>query len=100
MLSCRQLVKAIVRPVGSLILKGKSKPLVVYEPITAEDGRGGPERDGAYEAAFALLRQRSPDASEAFERLAGQRPQDPLVRLHRDRLRSGQEGDTLVLEEK
>jgi adenylate cyclase len=91
---------AVVRPVGSLILKGKSKPLEVYEPITTEGGQGGPERDAAYETAFAMLRQRNAGAREAFERLAGERPQDPLVRLHRERLRAGQEGDRIVLEEK
>jgi adenylate cyclase len=92
---------AAVRPVGSLILKGKSQPLSVYEPITAAGGTGGgPGRDAAYEAAFGLLRQRSPGAGEAFEQLARERPQDPLVSLHLSRLRQGQEGDTLVMEEK
>jgi adenylate cyclase len=92
---------AVVRPVGSLILKGKSIPLRVYEPITASGNNSGePERDTAYEAAFEMLKQRSPDAREAFEQLARMRPQDPLVMLHLERLRGGKEGDTVVLDEK
>lgn len=92
---------AVVRPVGSLVLKGKTQSLMVYEPITAVGGPGSePARDLSYEAAFGLLRQRSPGAREAFEALARERPQDPLVRLHLERLRAGQEGDILVMEEK
>jgi adenylate cyclase len=92
---------AIVRPVGSLTLKGKSKSLMVYEPITASGGKSGePELDPAYEAAFALLQQRNPGAGEAFERLARERPRDPLVGLHLKRLRTGEEGDTIIMEEK
>jgi adenylate cyclase len=92
---------AVVRPVGSLVLKGKSQSLMVYEPITASGGNSGePERDAAYEAAFALLQQRNPGAREAFEQLARERHRDPLVRLHLERLRAGQQGDILVMEEK
>jgi adenylate cyclase len=92
---------AAVRPVGSLVLKGKSRPLTVYEPIIPADGAGSaPERDAAYEAAFGLLRQHSPGAKETFAQLARERPGDPLVSLHLSRLRQGQEGDTLVMEEK
>jgi adenylate cyclase len=92
---------AVVRPVGSLILKGKSESLMVYEPITASGDDGSvPARDIAYETAFGLLRQRNPDAGEAFEQLARQRPGDPLVWLHLERLRAGEEGDILIMEEK
>ncbi len=92
---------ALIRPVGSLVLKGKTLPLMVYEPLTAAgpDGRG-PERDSAYEEAFESLRRRDAGAREAFEQLAVERPQDPLIRLHLQRLRAGEEGETIVLEEK
>jgi len=92
---------AITRPVGSLVLKGKSRSLMVYEPITVsgKDSRE-PERDSTYETAFELLRQRNPGAGEAFEQLARERPQDPLIRFHLKRLRSGEKGDIIVFEEK
>ena len=92
---------AVVRPIASLVLKGKTQTLNVYEPIAAQEANGRkPERDTAYEKAFELLKRRDPLALEAFERLAEERPTDALVRLHRDRLRSGQKGDTIILEEK
>lgn len=92
---------AVVRPVGSLVLKGKSKSLMVYEPITAT-GENSRElqRDVAYEQAFELLRLRNQGARNAFEKLAREHPQDPLVFLHLERLRAGEEGDTIVLMEK
>jgi adenylate cyclase len=91
----------IARPVGSLILKGKSRSLMVYEPIMAsEKEKREPERDLAYEAAFGLLKQCSPGAEEAFEQLARERPEDPLVLFHLARLRTGKKGDTIVLDEK
>jgi len=92
---------AIVRPVGSLVLKGKSRSLMVYEPITAAGGDGSrPERDFTYEAAFGLLKQNDSGVRVIFEQLARERDRDPLVLLHLKRLRAGMEGVTIVLEEK
>jgi adenylate cyclase len=92
---------AIVRPVGSLVLKGKTRPLVVYEPVTGSSGNNmEAQRDTAYETAFELLQQNNPAARDMFEQLAKERPQDPLVLLHLERLRAGKQGDTIVLEEK
>jgi adenylate cyclase len=92
---------APARPVGSLILKGKTQALMVYEPIApAGSGGQGPERDSAYEQAFAALQRGDGGAREAFERLAAARPQDPLVRLHLNRLQAGEKGAVIALAEK
>lgn len=91
---------AVVRPAATLVLKGKTQPINVYEPVEAPEANGRPKRDTEYEKAFELLKRRDPLALDAFERLAAERPADTLVRLHRDRLRRGEKGDTIVLEEK
>lgn len=92
---------AVVRPVGSLILKGKSVSLRVYEPITTPgDSNTEPQRDLAYEAAFDLLQQHNPGARNAFEQLVQERPQDGLVRLHLNRLLNGEQDDTITFQEK
>jgi len=83
------------RPIGQVVLQGKTQPVAVFEPLDPE--RGG---DAPYAAAFELLRQQSPQAQGVFEQLASQRPADPLVALHLARLRSGQVGDVLVLSSK
>lgn len=91
----------VTRPVGRLVLKGKSKPLMVFQPI--HDGLeipGAPLVDSQYEAAYALLTQDTVAARAAFEQLALERPTDPLVHLHLRRLRDNQTGDLIVMTEK
>jgi adenylate cyclase len=90
---------AVVRPVGRLVLKGKSHALMVFQPLVAPEG-GTAKADTAYEEAYGLLASEDSRAREAFEALARERPDDPLVKLHLERLRSGQAGDRIVLAEK
>ncbi|PKN34053.1 MAG: adenylate/guanylate cyclase domain-containing protein [Deltaproteobacteria bacterium HGW-Deltaproteobacteria-19] len=92
---------AVVRPVGSLVLKGKTRPLMVFEPVEASGRDGGePARDPVYEQAFERMRQRDPEARDTFEQLAAERPHDPLVQFHLKRLKAGEEGETIILAEK
>ncbi|UPY38853.1 adenylate/guanylate cyclase domain-containing protein [Sediminicoccus sp. KRV36] len=71
------------RPVGDLLLRGRSEPISVVEP------RAGGEADAqAYGAAFALIGQDDAAALLALERLEG----DPLARFHARRLRAGASG--------
>jgi adenylate cyclase len=88
-----------VRPVGRLVLKGKTQALMVYQPIIPAEGEEA-TRDDVYEAAFNLLRDEKPEALEAFEALAKERPDDPLVTLHLKRLRTGEQGDRIVMASK
>jgi adenylate cyclase len=85
------------RPVGRLILKGKSQPLAVFEPqdpLTVS----GPDAD--YQHAFDRMHAELPEARSLFEKLAAQRPNDALVALHLERLRAGKTGDLIVMAEK
>lgn len=88
-----------VRSVGRLVLKGKTKALMVYQPIIAYEGEEA-ARDAAYENAYELLRDQKPEALQAFEALAAERPEDPLVALHLKRLRAGEFGDRIVMASK
>jgi len=89
---------ASARPVGKLVLKGKTEPLMVHEPLFATDGTASPA--GAYKIAYDLMAQQDPDAREVFEMLLKQRPDDGLVKFHLGRLASGQSGDLIVFTEK
>ena len=97
------------RRVGRLVLKGKVLPLTVYEPITPEDSHlRAPAED--YAAAIKLLCPQETEltmgtedstlALAQFEQLAQRFPQDPLVALHRGRLRSGAQDDLIVMGDK
>lgn len=92
-----------VRRVGQLVLKGKSQPLLVFEPIATTD-RAACAAPADYDAAMRLLQpgqaQQPQRALEAFEALAARHPHDPLVRLHLLRLRQGATDDHIVMAEK
>jgi adenylate cyclase len=77
-----------VRSVGRLVLKGKTQALMVYQPIIPDEN------------AYELLRDEKPEALQAFEALAAERPEDPLVALHLKRLGAGEHGDLIVMASK
>ncbi|MCB1770057.1 MAG: adenylate/guanylate cyclase domain-containing protein [Candidatus Competibacteraceae bacterium] len=85
------------RPIGRILLKGKSQPLMVLEPLDPQQGN---DPDATYQAAFAQMRAEQPEALNTFTNLADQRPDDPLVALHLARLRAGITGDLLLMIEK
>jgi adenylate cyclase len=91
----------VTRPVGRLVLKGKTEPLMVFQPIhNGLEVPGAPLDDPQYAAAYALLTQDPVAARIAFEQLARERPTDPLVNLHLNRLQENQTGDLIVMTEK
>ncbi|MEI7613101.1 MAG: adenylate/guanylate cyclase domain-containing protein [Betaproteobacteria bacterium] len=85
------------RPVGRLLLKGKTQPLSVFEP---QDPQRVSAPDVVYQEAFDLMCEGKPEALVYFQRLAAQRPDDALVALHCKRLVAGNAGDLIVLDEK
>ena len=85
------------RPIGRIVLKGKARALAVFQPL---DPQLHQVRDAEYQDAFDLLRTVHPDAIHAFEKLAGRRPDDPLVALHLKRLQGGETGDLILMSEK
>ncbi len=89
---------AAVRPVGKLVLKGKTRALMVYEPCGVATVAEASQHD--YNRAYASLGTDSAQALMVFEQLAATWPADPLVALHLKRLRSGETGDLIVMAEK
>ena len=98
---------AVVRRVARVVLKGKSEPLLVYNPL--HDGLEGAVDAGyvqRYEAAYESMAADQPQALAMFEALSVKDAADPLVRLHLKRLRAreqdgkGDAGDLIVLADK
>jgi adenylate cyclase len=79
------------RPVGDLVLRGRSEPLRAYEPLTAEDDAAG------YRAAFDKLEASDPAAIAAFAAEVGKRPDDPLASFHLKRLLNGETGARIAI---
>ncbi len=83
------------RPLGALVLKGRSSPLECFEPLPED--RVCLSAMNAYRKAFDLLKAGDPlalQAMEAAERLA---PEDGPTILHLRRLRQGETGTTVTL---
>lgn len=92
--------KAQARRVGRLVLKGKSKDLAVFEPLDGRDTSGYAAL-ADYEAAYGLMAQgQVVAATQAFQALVQQHPQDPLAALHLLRLQSGESDDLIRMSEK
>ncbi|WP_291716425.1 CHASE2 domain-containing protein [Magnetospirillum sp. 64-120] len=79
------------RPVGELVLKGKTEAILTYEPLPPDDERP------AYLAAYEKMAAGNPAAIEDFAALA---PTDPLAAFHLKRLQAGESGTRVVLSEK
>jgi adenylate cyclase len=86
------------RPIGSVILKGKTEALDVWEPL--HEGQYSAEYLARYEAAFAAAGDESPSACTLFTKLADEVPDDPLVRFYLERLRGGETGNHIKMTEK
>jgi adenylate cyclase len=86
---------AVVRPVGRLVLKGKSQALAVFELVSEDAVERAPLDQ--YRQAFAALQEEAPQAAALFAQLAQAWPHDPLVLLHHQRLAAGERGDRMVM---
>jgi adenylate cyclase len=87
------------RPVGHLVLKGKSEKLAAIEPLTGSNN-GSNTDISAYMEAFKAMEQGDRHAIDAFQRLVEQNPDDGLSAFHLKRLKSGETGIIIDLGEK
>ena len=78
------------RPVGDLILRGRSEALRAYEPLKPEVFAA--EATCRYSEAFAKLEAGDRGAMPAFAALVGMHSDDPLAGFHLKRLLNGGKG--------
>jgi adenylate cyclase len=88
----------IGRPVGQLVLKGKSRVTMAYEPLTAVEATE--PRITEYQAAYRLLDADDATAGAVFHELLKKYPDDPLIAYHAQRLAHGETGSRIVLKNK
>jgi len=84
------------RPVGDLVLRGRSEPLRAYEPLPATTFEGPATRQ--YSDAFAKLESGDAAAMPAFAALVGSHSDDALAGFHLRRLLNGAKGVRMQLE--
>jgi class 3 adenylate cyclase len=86
------------REIASVILKGKTVPTMVWEPL--HPGSRSAELADRYRAAFAKAAEHAPEAREMFAQLAKDAPDDPLIAWHAKRLEQGEVGTEIKMTEK
>jgi adenylate cyclase len=83
------------RPVGDLVLRGKTEALRAFEPLSVEQFRS--PATASYLDAFAKLETGDPGAMAAFAAHVGKQPDDQLASFHLKRLLNGQIGTRIVM---
>lgn len=86
------------RPIGSLILKGKTKSIKTYEPLTQLQFESLVVQQ--YLEAYSQLEQEDPQTQASFSTLHQQFPDDPLIHYHHKRLERGETGAVIMMKEK
>jgi class 3 adenylate cyclase/CheY-like chemotaxis protein len=84
------------RPVGDLVLRGRSEPLRAYEPLSPAKFEA--PAMAQYSEAFAKLETGDVAAMPAFAALVGMHSDDPLAGFHLKRLLNGAKGVRMQLE--
>lgn len=91
----------LLRPCGAIVLKGKSEPIEVFEPLTPD--RSESDFMMRYRLAYDLMATGDPgdpEALDAFTALHAEDPQDGPTLMHLERLRAGHSGTRVVMEDK
>jgi class 3 adenylate cyclase/CHASE2 domain-containing sensor protein len=77
----------LLRPIGNIVLKGKVKPIVLYEPLPKnEQSAAGLSR---YMSAYSKVAQGDAAATEELTSMLDDEPSDGLVKFHLDRIQRG-----------
>lgn len=84
------------RPVGELVLRGRSEPLRAFEPLLQEKFEA--PAAAKYSEAFAKMEAGDAAAMPAFAALVGMHADDPLAGFHLKRLLNGGKGIRMQLE--
>jgi adenylate cyclase len=84
------------RPVGDLVLRGKTEELRTFEPLRPEEF--GAPVTASYLEAFAKLENRDPGAMAAFAAHVGKYPDDQLASFHLKQLLNGATGTKIVMD--
>ena len=86
------------RPIGDVVLKGKTEAVTLYNPVPDEYAASKAYSD--YMDTYALLKAEDPKAADAVRALKQTYPDDPLIDFHLDRVDSGLCTARVVMEDK
>jgi adenylate cyclase len=83
-------------PIGNLVLKGITQPVLTFQPITAKSDNS--KQAQGYLAAYRLLDDNDESAAEAFLEIVEKYPDTAqLAAFHLKRIRNGQLGTNIII---
>ena len=91
----KQAPDVAVRPIGSLMLRGRQEKLACFEPVP--DDAAATARRESYGRAFRQLEAGDGDAVSALATLVAANATDALASFHLRRLLNGETGTTVVI---
>ena len=86
------------RPIGTLVLKGKTESVDAFEPVCSEQSES--KSVSEYLKAFKLMQSRDSNAAAAFNNISRLSPQDALIAFPSERLAKNDMGSRILLAEK
>ncbi len=86
------------RPLGRVVLKGKTEAIEVFEPLDAT--RRATSYVAEYLRAYGLMARNSAEAYRVLAELGRSDPGDLAVALHLERIAAGKGGTEIVMEDK
>jgi adenylate cyclase len=84
------------RPVGDLVLRGRTEALRAFEPLSKEQSSSSAA--SSYLDAFGKLQSGDPTAMAAFAGHVGKQPNDQLASFHLRRLLNGHTGSRIMMD--
>ena len=88
------------RPMGDVILKGKTEGISVYEPYYDDDSCHDQTPIEEYQTAYELLRLKDSNVRDRFDKLTREYPGDSLIAFHSQRLNAGEVGHRITMKDK
>lgn len=83
------------RPIGALILKGKTRPVNTFEPLTKNQYNS--DKIARYLSAFNLIEKNAERAKIVFQKIIRNYPNDSLSTFHFNRLIEGELSTNIIL---
>lgn len=83
------------RPIGELLLKGKSRPVASFTPLARSEIETG--LADTYARVYSAMANRDQQAQALIEACAAEFPEDSLTQFHWQRLQSGDSGVIFAL---
>ncbi len=90
--------ETLCRPIGRLVLKGRTTAIEVFEVLSEAEAAGGWLE--SYRHAYDAVERNAEEARAEFRALAEKRPDDKVIRFHLDRLDRGTGSVVVELTEK